>query len=172
MQITHLHQTQAPAASESAQAQSFLINENVSYDLAASGNIAAVSFSLDVRIPSGGAAFDTLYFTVSTPFLSGTFSGFTAIPAGEQDDTFRTYMANGLTSADFSNLNDAGVRNFGFGFISSVDLIETNPGEHTPEQYGVTVDNFRVTITQVPEPSQIALLLTGIAGILLRRKRP
>ena len=140
--------------------QSFFSNNPVDYTPSLQGGIASITFSLDYRTND---PFSTVYFGVSDP-NGGMFSGFSGITANGE---WQTVTVSGLIDDDFPYMDFLGPEplKFGFGFISDTDAFSF------AETYFADVDNFRVTINQVPEPSFTALPLTAFCGLLLRRCR-
>jgi hypothetical protein len=131
------------------------------YTPSVSGSIETISFSLDIRFEEGD--FDRVFFFAeegTTGYLGGSVELSTL-------NDWQTITVDGLTEADFSGLNFSGSMplSFGFGFISSVD-VSSGPLSST-----ISADNFRVSLTAVPEPGSLTLLTLFTGCALLRRRR-
>lgn len=143
--------------------QSSFTNEVFTYNPFTERAFSTVSFSLDVNLPvsSDAAAFDQVYFSIRDQnFL--TASGFTNITG---QSGWQTITVNGLTSADFLSSHDfSGPLDlfFGFGFTSSGDV------SAGPSAIAFDVDNFRVSISAVPEPASLLLLAPFALGAAMR----
>lgn len=143
--------------------QSSFTNEAFTYNPFTEGAFSTVSFSLDVNLPVGSepAAFDQVFFSIRDQnFLSA--SGFTNV-AGQSG--WQTITVTGLTSADFLSSHDFSGPldlSFGFGFTSSGDV------SAGPSAVAFSVDNFRVSITAVPEPVSLLLITPFALGAVVR----
>ena len=143
--------------------QSSFTNETFTYNPFTEGAFSTVSFSLDVNLPvsSEPAAFDQVFFSIRDQnFLSA--SGFTNIA---EQSGWQTITVSGLTSADFLSSHDFSGPldlSFGFGFTSSGDV------SAGPSAVAFAVDNFRVSITAVPEPVSLLLLTPFALGAVVR----
>ena len=84
-------------------------------------------------------------------------------------DTFQLTLADGTTVTRTSGSDTAFV-----GFTSSVPIASLTfvvPSDATANEYFATVNNLTVG-TAVPEPTSLALVAVGGAGLLGRRRRP
>lgn len=152
LEAIHEHQVADTDGDLSTSVQSVYENFDVFYNPVSSGAITAISFSLDVQ------TFDPItdaFFTVSDN-TGGNFAGFTSIT---QDGGWHTIAFSG-TNDDFSSRDFAGANDlqFGFGFLSSASEISAS--------YVIGVDNFKVTITTIPEPASAIVLLGALAGVV------
>jgi hypothetical protein len=148
------------------QLSSIFENNSVFYNPAAQGAIGSISFSLDARVSNGVALgeFQSVRFTIFQGDTSVTF--FT--PSLGLSDGWQNFSVTGLTQEDYGDqINLSGSTNlrFGFGFLSRFD---TTPGEQT---FAIDADNFRVSITAVPEPSSLLCLIPVMGFIAARRRK-
>ena len=145
--------------------QSVLVKEDFSYTPSVSGVINDISFSLDIKFDAsmGPVQFSSLGFVIQDQF-GGNAAGFTSI-AGSLG--WQTITVSGLTQPDFVSRNLSGniPLSFGFTFTSSGDT--TFGAVNLPI---MSVDNFRVSINAVPEPSA-SLLVGSILVFGSRRSR-
>lgn len=145
--------------------QSFVNDQSVAYNPSLDGAIGSISFSLDILLTDalGAAHFEEVFFNVQDS-NGGNSAGFTSISPAPG---WQTITVTGLTNADFSSRDFAGVLdlNFGFGFQSAGDV---TPGD---ELISLHVDNFRVDVTPVPEPGTALLLALGATLLGVRHTR-
>ena len=114
-----------------------------------------------------GSAVSALGFEIA-PFSSATAVPFTGFPGGPFNVTIT--LATGQTSTvslPGGNFNTGKTTSRFVGFtgggVSSVTISTTDPN-------GLAFGNFVDVSTSVPEPASAALLLAGIAGLLMRRR--
>lgn len=144
--------------------QSTLLEQSTTYTPSVNGFVTQVSFSIDLLFPEvpGASLYDEVYFVLSD--ANGVSrAGYTTI-IGQQ--SWQTVTVTGLTEANFSGIDFEGSLpvSAGFGFVST----RTNEG---PINSLINVDNFVVSVVQVPEPNIISLWLMFSVGILGQRRR-
>jgi MYXO-CTERM domain-containing protein len=139
--------------------QSILFENTDTWQPTVDGEIQSLTFSIDVR--SSEAA--EVYFTFANQLGSGFAGGFTPFTPSVG---WQTITVSGLTEADFigSDFATSDQLKFGFGFFSS-DNVTT-----APSTFSFDVDNFKLEITPVPEPSVAVLAGLGTIGLLRRRR--
>ena len=165
LSVQHFHQIDSGVANSlagpdgSTSVQSFFSNNPIDYTPSTQGGIQSITFSVDFRTSD---PFSTLYFGV-TDLNGGSFDGFTSITG---DGEWQTITVTGLTNSGFGGRDFLGSDplKFGFGFTTYADV------SGGPETFTVDADNFKVVITQVPEPTVMALSILGVCGLVLRRR--
>ena len=162
----HVHDSERdmdgfPIIAEPVALQS-LIGHTTTYTPSVSGELASVAFRLDYRTTD---PFSSVYFTVGTG-TQGALAGFIPVVA---DGQWNTVEVTGLTQTDFLGLGFTGSQpmRFGFGFFSTTTL---DPNGPDPVLFSVDADNFRVTVTPVPEPGSAALAIFGVLAAMRRRR--
>lgn len=160
LRLTHTHDVQrdgnnAPLnGNGEAFLQTFITKQAFSYAPSNSGAIADISFSVDINFPvsNGPTAFQQIFFTIADQ-NSGRAAGFTNI-TGQAG--WQTISVNGLTNLDFPSLNFSGSLplSFGFGFLSSGNVTAGS------DSLFMGIDNFQVSVTAVPEPGSLLLVMT------------
>ncbi len=150
-----------------ASIQSFYEEQLVSYNPSVSGAFDSITFSIDIRNPdvgNQGSVMGSVFFIVHEIGVGGSAGGFTNIPV---DPGYLTISVT-LNQSDFSARDFAGTGdlNFGFGFSGFGDLFDD---PFTTDTVNLSVDNFVVSVTPVPEPT-LAILLGSVALITLRRR--
>ncbi len=164
LRVEHVHQLFDDLAQPDVSLQSFFLNQANFYNPIGSGAIAELEFSLDYTLESAGAETDifSVFFVVNDS-LGGNAAGFLNITP---DGSWQTATVSGLTNSNFSSRDFAGPLdlNFGFGFTSSGELTAS-------DSIVLRVDNFRVSVTTVPEPTGACLLIGMTAGLVMRRRR-
>ena len=143
--------------------QSFFVEQTFTWTPSTDGEITSINFMIDVlndTFGSEGGFFFDIFFQVSD-VGGGSFGGFTSI---DIDSDWQNISVD-LLPGDFSGRDFAGSDplSFGFGFLSTSDVFFDD------ESVSLLVDNFKVTINDVPEPGTLALL--GLGGVLLAARR-
>ncbi len=143
--------------------QSFLGDQTASYTPSLEGAIQFISFSLDVRT---GSPIDSLFFDISDSNGGSVANGSGGFLSLVNDGEWNTYTLVGVAQSGASGRDFAGSNplRFGFGFTSSADVFGGS------SDFSIDVDNFIVTVTQVPEPAAFVLMLLGVAVSLRRLK--
>jgi len=166
--------------------QAAYINSGLIYNPGTSGAISSLNFGFDVRRfvglsnGSGGSVAPLLRQGGEIFVFSGSLTNFSQnnwTPLGfdlAASNSWRT-LSSAAVNPNFSVTG--GVMEFGFRY-STGGLCSANVGQScTSTQFQVGLDNYTVTITPasttVPEPSTVALLAVGLAGIVTvsRRRR-
>ena len=146
--------------------QTFNVYTNLTWTPSVDGAIAALSFSIDVRTVQFDLLFSEVGFSVSDSG-GGTIAGFTPLP---NTGGWTTISVTNLTALDFGGRDFAGTLPLRFGF----SLIGPTPTSNTAATASIDLDNFKVSVTTVPEPGSVALI--GVGAVLLvglrRRFRP
>ncbi|HEV8397762.1 MAG TPA: PEP-CTERM sorting domain-containing protein [Vicinamibacterales bacterium] len=109
--------------------------------------------------PRNAFGFDNLDFNgFEEAVVQLAFSG-----GGTQTFVFDLGGAPAFTPIFFGVISDQN--------LASATIYSRDPGSDTIGQRANVIDNVRVGIAEVPEPGVIALLATGLGGMLLRRRR-
>ncbi len=142
--------------------QSFFSDLTASYTPSLEGEIQSISFSLDVRTSD---PIDSLFFEISDSSGGSVANGGGGFLPINSDGEWNTYTLTGVTQSGASGRDFAGSDplSFGFGFTSFADVFFGN------ELYVIDVDNFVVTVTPVPEPASLVMLLSVLALTPRRR---
>lgn len=143
------------------------------YDPSVSGAIASIDFSFDLKFIGGSTGTSQVGYRLALEQAgSFYFSDALSIALGPGDGapgaTWDSFAFSGLTELNFALLSGPGSLNFSasgdpimFGYLTNntamANLVQTSSG----------IDNFSVTITPVPEPASVALLLAGIGTLLV-----
>ena len=166
LEVTHLHDVDRDELGDPINGdgrslvQSILENESVSYNPAAEGTFTQLTMSIDYRT---AGPFESVYFAVSD---SGgdSLAGFETTTNDFNWQTYSiTFDQSDLVNRDFSGGLDL---RFGFGFTTP----EFDVSEEALALF-VDVDNFRVSISSIPEPGSWLLLASGGIGFLTVRRR-
>jgi PEP-CTERM motif len=138
--------------------QTILLENSATYQPSSDGPIQTLSFSIDVRSSRPAS----VYFNFANQANSSFAGGFTPFTASA---IWQTITVSGLMEADFigSNFATSDQLKFGFGFVSSANVTAR------PTTFNFDVDNFKVTIVPVPEPS--SAFLAGLASLALCQRR-
>jgi hypothetical protein len=171
LQIDHFHEVDRDEFGDpfggdgTVSLQSFYIEQSMLYNPLSEGAFNEISFSLDVNYQSQGSSTDfSMIFFLIEDATGGSASGFTFLTPGPN---WQTITVPGLTNADFSSRDFGGALdlNFGFGFTSNGDVFGGD------EVISLQVDNFKVNISNVPEPTSGMLFVVGGLAMLRIRKR-
>ena len=140
--------------------QSFLLEDTDTYQPSSEGAIQTLNFSIDVRSSRSAEVF----FAYQEQAGFGYFSGFTTFSGTGVWQSISVSLSQGdfASGADFAT---AAPLRFGFGFFSRDDVTVG------PTSYSFDVDNFRLNIIPVPEPSAALFAVLGSAALLLSRHR-
>lgn len=167
MRVAHNHDVDRDGSGEPfggdglTSLQSAMINSGIAYNPSVSGAFTTVTYSLDYMVESG--VFNSLYFAMGDVGGGGSFRGFTTVNNdGSWHNLSLTFDQSDFSSRDFAGSTPL---EFGFGFTSSADVFNGS------ETYVVKADNFRVTVSSVPEPSGLLIAIGTVFGLLAQRKR-
>jgi hypothetical protein len=144
--------------------QSYVINDDVFYNPSVEGAFTHVTFEFDYLTddPDFGSAFSAF----GQIGAGGSFRGFESVVSDGQWQTYSlTLSQSDLSAYDFSGESDVEF-DFGLGLTSFFDA------SNGPAEFNISVDNFSVVLTSVPEPNSIAFLgLVGLATLTRRARK-
>ncbi|MEM9079901.1 MAG: PEP-CTERM sorting domain-containing protein [Verrucomicrobiota bacterium] len=136
--------------------------ETFTYDPSVSGPISNIAFEIDVR---SDADFSVSFAIGNATTGSGniTFADNFLDPF---DSDWQTLSRSIIDNSTASTVDFAGsdLIEFGFSIGTTAELGDD------PEEFFIDVDNFRVILTPVPEPSTALLGVLGILTLLRRRR--
>lgn len=169
-----------------------VVGQSIGIDIVVSGlngstpNLAVTDYDLDINFNPGVLSFDSFSFGTRLGSADDDFPSFTDFTVvGDVIDlaevsfldytSLRTLQGNSfvLGTMSFTALA-AGVSNFSFvvNSLATLDVIQAE-GQIIPDNVfaSATLGTAEITVSNVPEPSSLLLLLLGLAALAACRSR-
>lgn len=163
-EATHHHDVirdgngQPPGGDGFTSVESTFTNQSSPFTPETDGLLGKIVFEIDVRVPVGSAARELSFVLDGNSFVESFSFDDQVVP----DGTWQNVELEVTPIADLIRGEDVF---FGFGFISDADVT------FGAETHGVDFDNFRVTVSAVPEPNMLFAFSVVTGGISLTRRR-
>lgn len=163
--------TVTPTVASSAAVYVFSMRTGAVYDPAEDGAIASIAYSEDTKTNSLGWG-NQIGGAMALRQDAILYYGGYRIDAGS---AWTTHSASSLTANDFISLSGTSHPDFSsegspiiFGFFRA----SSQPSGHNwiTEVAGGT-DNWQVTVTSVPEPTTMSLLIVGLGALAWRKRK-